>query len=145
MTMSDTLKQLLAVLADGQFHSGTELAQILTVSRTAVWKHLQSLADWGVEVISVHGKGYKLPQPLQLLDENQIRAHLDASAKALINRFEIQAVIPSTNAYLSALAQQTHASGIVCLAEYQTAGKGRRGRTWVSPFGHNIYLSILWQ
>ena len=92
----------------------------------------------------ISGKGYKLQRPLQLLDSRRIDAYLDERAGALISQIDILAVIPSTNAYLSEIAYRTHASGRICLAEYQTAGKGRRGRTWVSPFGHNIYLSILW-
>ena len=144
MLISENLKQLLSLLADGQFHSGTELASVLKVSRTAVWKHLQALGDFGVELIGVSGKGYKLRYPLQLLDSRKIDASLNERAGALISLLDIHAVIPSTNAYLSEIAHQAPASGRVCLAEYQTAGKGRRGRSWVSPFGHNIYLSILW-
>lgn len=144
MLISENLKHLLRLLADGQFHSGTELARVLAVSRTAVWKHLQALAELGIEVIGVSGRGYKLQRPLQLLDVAQINAHLKPGVESLISLIEIHAVIPSTNAYLLETAHQTHTSGRVCLAEYQTAGKGRRGRTWVSPFGHNIYLSILW-
>ena len=144
MLISENTKQLLALLADGEFHSGTELARVLAVSRTAVWKHLQGLAELGVEVAAVSGKGYKLQRPLHLLDSRKIDAYLDERAGALISRIDIHPVIASTNAYLSELAIGAQASGRVCLAEYQTAGKGRRGRTWVSPFGHNIYLSILW-
>ena len=144
MLITENLKQLLTLLADGQFHSGTELARVLAVSRTAIWKHLQGLADLGVEVSAVSGKGYKLQRPLRLLDRKEIDAYLSEAAGSLISQIEIHTVIPSTNAYLSALAQGTESSGRVCLAEYQSAGKGRRGRTWVSPFGHNIYLSILW-
>ncbi|MDD2759195.1 MAG: bifunctional biotin--[acetyl-CoA-carboxylase] ligase/biotin operon repressor BirA [Methylomonas sp.] len=145
MLISEHHMRLLALLADGQFHSGTELAGVLAVSRTAIWKHLQAMADCGVEVVAVTGKGYKLQTPLQLLDREEIVAHLDERTGALINRMEIHAVIHSTNAHLSEIARTTHVSGQVCLAEYQTAGKGRRGRNWVSPFGHNIYLSILWR
>ena len=144
MSISENTKQLLTLLADGQFHSGTELARVLAISRTAVWKHLQALAELGVEVAAVSGKGYKLQRPLYLLDNRQIEAHLDERTGSLISRIDIHAMISSTNAYLSDIAQRLAVSGQVCLAEYQTAGKGRRGRSWVSPFGHNIYLSILW-
>lgn len=142
--MPDTLKHLLQLLADGRFHSGTELAQALSVSRSAVWKQLQSLDALGLELIAVSGKGYRLQQPLQLLDPQQINAQLTHAAKALLTQLEIHPIIDSTNAYLTNLAQQSATTGQVCLAEYQTAGKGRRGRSWVSPFGHNIYLSLLW-
>lgn len=146
MLISENTKQLLALLADGQFHSGTELARVLAVSRTAVWKHLQSLAEFGVEVAAVSGKGYKLQRPLHLLDSHQIDTYLDERAGGLIEQIDIFPTIASTNSYLADIGHRIgmQSSGRICLAEYQTAGKGRRGRTWVSPFGHNIYLSILW-
>ena len=145
MHISDNLKQLIALLADGQFHSGTELARILAVSRSAVWKHLQALDALGVACIAVSGKGYKLQRPLHLLNLEQINFYLAPKIKALIKKIDIHSVISSTNVYLQDIARDAADSGLVCLAEYQTAGKGRRGRSWVSPFGHNIYLSILWR
>ncbi len=143
--MSNTRKQLLALLADGQFHSGTALAHLLAVSRSAVWKQLQCLEAWGIEIVAVTGKGYKLQRPLQLLDQAQIESALLPAVAALIQRLEVHDELTSTNSYLLDIAQQQPANAWVCLAEYQTAGKGRRGRTWVSPFGHNIYLSLLWR
>lgn len=143
--MSNTRKQLLALLADGEFHSGTTLAHLLAVSRSAVWKQLQCLEAWGIEIVAVTGKGYKLQRPLQLLDQAQIESALLPAVAALIQRLEVHDELASTNSYLLDIAQQQPASAWVCLAEYQTAGKGRRGRTWVSPFGHNIYVSLLWR
>ncbi|MCK9605855.1 MAG: bifunctional biotin--[acetyl-CoA-carboxylase] ligase/biotin operon repressor BirA [Methylomonas sp.] len=145
MSISDQLVQLLSLLADGRFHSGTELARVLDVSRSAVWKHLHALDDLGIELVGVSGKGYKLQRPMQLLDRQHIHDQLESRAKALISELEIYPAIASTNGYLLELAQRSQSTGRVCLAEYQTAGKGRRGRAWVSPFGHNIYLSILWR
>lgn len=145
MSVSETLKQLLQLLADGKFHSGTELASALSVSRSAIWKHLHALAELGVELNAVSGKGYRLQQPMVLLDQHRIAGYLDGSALSLIKRLEIFDTIPSTNRYLQELAGQGGESGLVCFAESQSAGKGRRGRCWVSPFGRNIYLSILWR
>lgn len=145
MLISETLKQLLRLLADGQFHSGTELSRALSVSRSAIWKQLHALSELGVELKAVSGRGYKLQQPMQLLDNHRISGYLDQPALQLIKRLEIHDAIPSTNRYLLELARNGGESGLVCFAEYQTDGKGRRGRTWVSPFGHNIYLSILWR
>lgn len=144
MSISPTSRQLLVLLADGRFHSGTELAAAVAVSRSAVWKHLQALADLGLELMAVSGKGYKLSRPLELLDRRLIEQCLDQSALACLRDIEIHDVITSTNSYLLDAAQRHCGSGMVCLAEYQSAGKGRRGRRWVSPFGHNVYLSILW-
>ncbi|MDX8129211.1 bifunctional biotin--[acetyl-CoA-carboxylase] ligase/biotin operon repressor BirA [Methylomonas sp. OY6] len=143
--ISPKLKQLLHVLADGQFHSGTELAGLLGVSRSAVWKHLSALSEFGIELLAVSGKGYRLQSPLQLLDEQQIYQHLEGHARSLLGELEIHDEIHSTNTYLLDRARLGAGIGSVCLAERQTAGKGRRGRYWVSPFGHNIYLSILWR
>ncbi|MGZ4999010.1 MAG: bifunctional biotin--[acetyl-CoA-carboxylase] ligase/biotin operon repressor BirA [Methylomonas sp.] len=145
MLISETLKQLLRLLADGQFHSGTELSQVLAISRSAIWKQLHALSDLGVELMAVSGKGYKLQQPMQLLDQHRIASYLDPQVFDLIKRLEIHDAIHSTNSYLHELAGKGGESGLVCFAEYQSAGKGRRGRTWVSPFGQNIYLSILWR
>ncbi|MDD5114451.1 MAG: bifunctional biotin--[acetyl-CoA-carboxylase] ligase/biotin operon repressor BirA [Methylobacter sp.] len=145
MSISDKQKQILDLLADGQFHSGTELSDILGVSRSAIWKHMQFLASVGLPYSAVSGKGYRLERPLELLAPHKIGLTLNNQAKSLISSLEIHQQIDSTNRYLSEQAQNHAPSGSICLAEYQTAGKGRRGRQWVSPFGSNIYLSILWR
>ncbi|MDD2801881.1 MAG: bifunctional biotin--[acetyl-CoA-carboxylase] ligase/biotin operon repressor BirA [Methylococcales bacterium] len=145
MSISDKQKQILALLVDGQFHSGTELSDILGVSRSAIWKHMQFLASVGLPYSAVSGKGYRLERPLELLAPHKIGLTLNNQAKSLISSLEIHQKIDSTNRYLSEQAQNHAPSGSICLAEYQTAGKGRRGRQWVSPFGSNIYLSILWR
>ncbi|TPQ29673.1 bifunctional biotin--[acetyl-CoA-carboxylase] ligase/biotin operon repressor BirA [Methylomonas koyamae] len=143
--LAPKLKQLIGLLGDGRFHSGTELAQSLGISRSAVWKYQQALADAGVDLLAVSGKGYRLNQPLQLLQEGQILEYLTQDASALLRRIEIHDRIQSTNGRLLELARESGESGVVCLAEQQTAGRGRRGRKWISPFGHNVYLSILWR
>lgn len=144
MLSSDNFKRLLSILADGQFHSGTELAGLLGLSRTSIWKHLQSFTTFGLEVNAVSGKGYKLQSALELLDAERIEPLLSSETHALIGSLEIHQQLDSTNTYLMNTARQLPAKASVCLAEHQTAGKGRRGRTWVSPLGHNIYLSLLW-
>jgi BirA family transcriptional regulator, biotin operon repressor / biotin---[acetyl-CoA-carboxylase] ligase len=143
--ISDKQKAILALLADGQFHSGTELADALNISRSAIWKQLNGLSELGIQHSAVSGKGYRLERPLELLDENKILANLDEQARSSINSVEIFDQIPSTNSYLVERTLDNTPSGAVCLAEQQTAGKGRRGRHWVSPFGSNIYMSILWR
>lgn len=145
MPISDKQKKILALLADGEFHSGTELAQVLGVSRSAVWKQLGGLAELGLQHAAVSGKGYRLDKPLELLAASKIQAFLDGRTRTLISVLEIHDQIDSTNRYLADYPQQAAALGLVCFAEHQTAGKGRRGRQWVSPFGSNIYLSIRWR
>ena len=145
MVISDKQKRILALLADGEFHSGTELSDVLGVSRSAVWKQLNGLAGLGLQHSAVSGKGYRLDKPLELLDRLEINEAVNDQAKALISSFEIHDQIDSTNNYLVELSHNNAPSGSICFAEYQTAGKGRRGRQWVSPYGSNIYLSILWR
>jgi BirA family biotin operon repressor/biotin-[acetyl-CoA-carboxylase] ligase len=136
---------LLNILADGRFHSGKDLGVALGVSRTAVWKQLKSLEKLGVGLYAVSGKGYRLERPLELLDLDLITNAMGAEAKALLATAEIHEDIDSTNRYLMARAEQGAVSGTACLAERQHAGRWRRGRTWISPFGGNIYLSLLWR
>lgn len=145
MTITANARQLIQLLADGHFHSGTELAAACHLSRSAVWKQLQSLHEIGLQVIAVTGKGYRLPSALQLLDVEAITAQLSAEARPLFSHLEIHTLIDSTNSRLLELASHGREAGLVCLAEYQSAGKGRRGRHWVSPFAGNIYLSVLWR
>lgn len=144
MVLNPTLKRLLACLADGGFHSGTELAIQTGISRAAVCKQLHALQELGIDCSAVSGKGYKLAKPLALLDAERIVADLDDQVKPLLTELKIFDSLPSTNTYLAEQAHTLSFSGLACLAEQQTAGKGRRGRQWVSPFGHNIYLSLLW-
>lgn len=136
---------LLALLADGRFHSGQALGAALGVTRSAVWKAMRVCARHGVDIHSVRGKGYRLAQPLDLLYEQTVRASLDPSAARLLACLEVHAALDSTSKYLSRIADSQSISGIACLAESQDAGRGRRGRNWVSPFGANIYLSVLWR
>jgi len=145
MQISNTQKSILALLADGEFHSGTELASALNISRSAIWKQLNALADLGLQHSAISGKGYRLERPLELLDKTQIMDSLSDPAYSLISSLEIFDRITSTNSYLVERSMQNTPSGTVCIAEQQTDGKGRRGRHWVSPFGSNIYLSILWR
>ncbi len=142
---SDTQYKLLTLLADGNFHSGTMLADALQISRSAIWKHLQSLSVFGIDLIAITGKGYRLTQPLELLSVPQITAQLLPEVKSLMTTLEIYPQLDSTNRYLTELAQHQTTTGCICFAESQTAGKGRHGRHWVSPFGSNLYVSILWR
>ncbi len=144
MALKEVQKELLKLLADGSFHSGSELSDQLGLSRTAIWGHTKALKKQGLELHSVTGKGYRLTQPLELLDASLIRLKLDDLATNNLSRLDIHDIIDSTNGQLSNLARLGVESGTACLAETQTAGKGRLGRKWASPFGRNIYLSLLW-
>jgi len=129
---------LISILADGEFHSGEQLGEQLGMSRAAINKHIQTLRDWGVDVFTVPGKGYSLPEPIHLLDEKKISQQIEHG------RVTVLPVIDSTNQYLlDRLDELTF--GDACVAEYQQAGRGRRGRKWFSPFGANLYLSMYWR
>ncbi|WP_051687405.1 bifunctional biotin--[acetyl-CoA-carboxylase] ligase/biotin operon repressor BirA [Microbulbifer sp. HZ11] len=140
-----TLRPLLDQLADGEVHSGEALGETLGVSRAAVWKQLQKLEALGLPVESVKGRGYRLPGGLDLLSTAQILDAVSPQIAPQLERLEVFDQLDSTNAQvLSALAGgQGH--GLVVLAEQQTAGRGRRGRQWLSPFAAGISLSIGWQ
>lgn len=129
---------LIGILADGEFHSGEQLGEQLGMSRAAINKHIQTLKEWGIDVFTVTGKGYSLPAAMQLLNEQAINARLDNGRLAVIP------VIDSTNQYLLDRMDRLQ-SGDACVAEYQQAGRGRRGRQWFSPFGSNLYLSMYWR
>lgn len=130
--------KLISILADGDFHSGEQLGEQLGMSRAAINKHIQTLRDWGVDVFTVPGKGYSLPEPVQLLNEAFIHSQITDNSVVVLP------VIDSTNQYLLDRLNELK-SGDSCVAEYQQAGRGRRGRKWFSPFGANLYLSMYWR
>jgi len=138
-------KALLSQLTDGQFHSGTSLARDLGLSRSGVWAMIHDLQSHGLEVSAVPGKGYRLARPLELLDAATIQSSLGGTANQRISSLEIHDELDSTNTYLMAQAAAGAPGGMVCLAESQTAGRGRIGRVWQSPFGGAICLSLLWR
>jgi BirA family biotin operon repressor/biotin-[acetyl-CoA-carboxylase] ligase len=132
---------LIHLLADGQSHSGEVLGQRLGVSRAAVWKMIQQLEAAGLPVESIKGQGYRVPTGLDLLNPDLIQQYLPASTAVHLSQLE---VLPQTTSTNTAIAGEGYSCGAVVLAELQTAGRGRRGRAWVSPLASNIYLSIRW-
>lgn len=131
---------LLRLLQDGRFHSGEALGAALGVSRTAIWKQLQALeAEFGLSIHKVRGRGYQLQTPLRLLDEAVLLA--DAACHAWPPR--VLPSVDSTNAEAIRLLERGRAAPFMVLAERQTSGRGRRGRSWVSPFAENLYYSLV--
>lgn len=130
--------KLVDILSDGEFHSGEQLGERLGMSRAAINKHIQTLKSWGLDVYTVTGKGYSLSAPIQLLDEQAILSQVTQGNVSVIP------VIDSTNQYLLERMHEME-SGAACIAEYQQAGRGRRGRQWFSPFGANLYMSMYWR
>ncbi|NKN32409.1 bifunctional biotin--[acetyl-CoA-carboxylase] ligase/biotin operon repressor BirA [Marichromatium bheemlicum] len=137
---------LIRLLADGEVHSGEAIAAHLGITRAAVWKALRKAAErFGLALESVRGRGYRLAQPLELLERERLLAAMSEQGRAALARLEIHDQIDSTNAWLMREAAVGAHSATLCLAEQQSAGRGRRGRTWVSPFGVNLYGSLLWR
>lgn len=139
----NSLESLLQLLADGQFYSGPQLGSLLNLSRGAIWKAVRALRGYGLTIDVVKGRGYRLSGGVELLDKKTIMAGLSPWARGKIQALEVLFQVHSTNRYL--LEKASLVQGDVCLAEMQTAGQGRRGRSWYSPFGHNIYLSLAWE
>ena len=135
-----TRSKIIQVLASGDFHSGEDLGEITGISRSAIANHIKYLADIGLDIFSVKGRGYRLANPIQLLDKTSILSHIGNKHQDNIDVFTI---IDSTNTYIKQNLQALP-QGYMCLAEAQTSGRGRRGKTWVSPFGSSIYMSIAW-
>ncbi|MDT8399527.1 MAG: bifunctional biotin--[acetyl-CoA-carboxylase] ligase/biotin operon repressor BirA [Pseudomonadales bacterium] len=139
---------LLRLLADGDFHSGDILGQRLGVSRAAIWKGVRAIRNAGLEVHSRRGRGYCLQTSLELLDRELLLGQLSESSRKCLAGLELLISVDSTNTHCMKRIQAGEADldageVYVCVAEQQTAGRGRRGRQWISPFGHNLYLSMI--
>jgi BirA family biotin operon repressor/biotin-[acetyl-CoA-carboxylase] ligase len=138
------IAQVFAALADGRFHSGEELAGELGVSRSAVWKAAGALRELGATLHAVRNRGYRLPHSGEPLDESKIREHLPRELRERIVSIQTTWSIPSTNTVLLARQNPKGGTSEVLLAEHQSAGRGRRGRTWLAPPGGAICLSLSW-
>lgn len=131
---------LLKLLKDGRFHSGEALGVALGISRSAVWKQLQHLeAELGLTIHKVRGRGYQLRAPLTLLDPVGVAEHSPSSQWPVL----VFDSLDSTNAEALRSIERGMAAPFLVLAERQTAGRGRRGRKWVSPFAENLYYSLV--
>ncbi|MCP5358893.1 MAG: biotin--[acetyl-CoA-carboxylase] ligase [Pseudomonadales bacterium] len=137
------LSPLVRILADGGFHSGRSLGQQLGVTRTVVGQQIELLRAMGVEVHSVTGKGYRLPTLFDPLSRSAILHMMREQSALWASRFDLKFSTGSTNADAMEMARQGETRYLV-LAEHQAAGRGRRGREWVSPLGANIAMSLLW-
>lgn len=136
--------ELLKILADGKFHSGTSIGKTLGQSRSAVWKQMKSLQDFGVDVYSVRGRGYRLPKGLDLLDVEKITSCMRAEMSNQLEFVELKTFTDSTN--LMALRNiQEYRHGALYLSEHQSAGRGRRGRQWLGSLATNLYFSLIWR
>ncbi|QBF83173.1 bifunctional biotin--[acetyl-CoA-carboxylase] ligase/biotin operon repressor BirA [Shewanella maritima] len=130
-------RQILQLLSAQRFVSGETIAKHIGLSRGAVNQHIDAMAEYGIDIYSVKGKGYQLASAVSLIDEAELIANID-------KRCFYFDEIDSTNAFVMGHAAEL-ASGDFCVAEYQSQGRGRRGRAWQSPYGHHLYTSLFWR
>ncbi|WP_132142791.1 biotin--[acetyl-CoA-carboxylase] ligase [Luteibacter rhizovicinus] len=135
-------RDLLEALATGEAVSGAALARRAGVTRAAVWKQIEALRLKGVPVEAKVGGGYRLPWRTELLDPARIREHLPPDIAQDLGLLEVHWEIDSTSSELQRRLPTLDDCSIV-IGEMQSAGRGRRGRAWLSPPGMNLYLSIL--
>ncbi len=140
--MDPSVRALLGALADGEFHGGASLAAAIGVSRAAVAKCLRQLDRYGLVVRAAPGLGYRLPGGLELMDAVGVRAGLGPWAMGL-GELQIANCIDSTNEEVRRRSRSGALAPILCIAEFQSRGRGRRGREWHSAFGAGVWMSIL--
>jgi BirA family biotin operon repressor/biotin-[acetyl-CoA-carboxylase] ligase len=136
---------LLEHLADGETHSGESIAADLGVSRAAVWNQVKRLQAEGVPVHAVSGKGYRVPGGYEFLSKPAIELDLGEPGRRLLTELTIERSTDSTNQRLLERLDERSIHGLVWLAEYQSAGRGRRGGTWLAPPGSGLCLSLGWR
>ena len=136
--------KVFAGLADGEFHSGEQLAETLGVSRAAVWKAVESLRDLGATLHAVRNRGYRLRSGSDALDYGRIAGLVPPAERAHVRSIETAWTVDSTNSVLLARPNPPFGGCDVLFAEYQTAGRGRRGRAWLAPPGGSICQSLAW-
>ncbi len=137
-----TREALVRLLADGEYHSGEALVEELGMTRAAVWKQIKHLRGMGLQVSATAGKGYRLSMSLELLNERAIRQAVKSDRLASLEIFH---EIVSTNTHLLNVAPPPSGRASVVLAEFQSRARGRKGRSWIAPFGSGVCLSVGWQ
>jgi BirA family biotin operon repressor/biotin-[acetyl-CoA-carboxylase] ligase len=128
-------------LADGRFHSGEDISRALGRSRATLSEALKCAPELGIEIFSVRGRGYRLAEPIEFLDASAVMAGLGGTRI----RLEVMDEIESTSTRLLEMAAAGAPSGTCLAAEWQSAGRGRRGRTWIASVGGSLIFSLLWR
>lgn len=140
-----TRSEIVKLLRDGRFHSGTDMGRALGISRAAVCKGIKALSDLGLEIHKVSGRGYRLATSLQPLDKKHILGHLSDKGVDLHGRLDILESVDSTSRYLLEKINASPTKDAICLAEAQLQGRGRRGRSWAATPYSNLMLSMAWR
>ena len=136
--------RILSVLHEhqGDYFSGEALADRFLVSRQAVWKAVRLLTEEGIPIQAVTRRGYRLDPGYDLLLSSDVYRQLPEEARAFY-RIEAEKVVTSTNTLLKARGIRGEKEGLVLLAEEQSEGRGRMGRSFYSPKGTGLYMSLL--
>lgn len=140
-----SIGDLIRLLGDGHYHSGRQLGEHFGVSRTAIWKQLKKLESMDIPIEPVKGKGYRLIEAFDSLDGGEIVAGLAAQPRQYLQRLFVEDVVESTNTFVRERFRHGAGHGEVCLAESQTAGRGRRGKSWNTSWGKSLIFSLGWR
>lgn len=132
---------ILKLLSSTEFRSGEDISRELGISRASVHNLIERAKQLGVAIQAVRGKGYRLAEPYSWLDPERLGARLEASGYGL----HLHEQLDSTNSQLLNLAQQGQCQKCVVAAEWQSQGRGRRGRNWWAPPGSGLTFSLLWR
>ena len=134
--------EILSLLRErGNYVSGQELCEHFGVSRTAVWKAINQLKKEGYCIQAVQNRGYLLVSEDEVFGQNELESRMDTKwAGHPVNFYE---TINSTNLRAKQDADNGAPEGALVVADMQTAGRGRRGRTWSSPAGLNVYFTLI--
>ncbi len=136
-------QELLQLLSDNRWHSGEAIGERFNVSRAAIWKQIESIRSYGLTVEADRGKGYRLCDTIQLCDASVIQSLMASPVPISV---ESELSVDSTNTQLlNKLTAKNLQLPFVLFADHQTAGRGRRGRAWVSPLGRSLYFSLAWR
>jgi BirA family biotin operon repressor/biotin-[acetyl-CoA-carboxylase] ligase len=142
-TMNTLTFPILRLLTDGKFHSGEDIATHFKTSRATVWNAIQDAEKLGVEIFSVRGRGYKLPKPIQLLEQDAVLNAIGEQRNWF--KLEVHDHLESTNSYLMKHASAGGAHATCVAANLQSKGRGRRGRQWQAGLGASLTFSLLWR
>jgi BirA family transcriptional regulator, biotin operon repressor / biotin---[acetyl-CoA-carboxylase] ligase len=141
---SPLVARVFSRLCDGEFHSGEELARSLGVTRSAVWKAANALRDLGTPMDAIRNRGYRLHSAGDALIASPIRDALSRQVRDRVQRLDVAWSLGSTNTELVGRPNPAPGRSEVLLSEFQSAGRGRRGRTWLAPPGGAVCLSLSW-
>jgi BirA family biotin operon repressor/biotin-[acetyl-CoA-carboxylase] ligase len=128
-------------IADGEFLSGQKISELIGCSRTAVWKHIEDLRKEGYELEAVRRLGYRITKKPDKISSNEIQ--LGLKTKMMGRHIHFEQTVTSTQKIAKSLATESCPEGTIVVADEQTNGRGRMARTWYSPSGTGIWMSMI--